>query len=131
MRLIGFAPSSRKPVMSSLAKTSSRQWPSRVPAPPTLASGTLVGRGPSPAPSRSAYSRAAFVPVNSGSAPPAPVISPSRSNSVPKPSTWPISWTMTLTRLPSASICARSALSNDMMPVAGRKLPGRRSTGPA
>ena len=38
---------------------------------------------------------------------------------------------MTLTRLPSRSICARSALSKDMTPVAGMKLTGLRSIGPA
>ena len=115
--------------MSSLANTSSRQCPSRVPGPPTFASGTLLGRAPGP--SSAPYSRVAFLPVNSGSGPPAPMIRSRRSKIVPKPSTWPISWTMTLTRLPSLSICSRSALSKAMTPVAGMKLPGRRSIGPA
>ena len=120
--------------MSSLPKTASRQCASRVPGPPTLASGTRARRGAAATASRTRASRSA--PVNVGLTVPAPWRSPSSSQFVPKPSTWPISWVMTLTRLPSASIVARSAVSKYMTPggragscrgAAGSGRPGRGS----
>ena len=57
-------------------------------------------------------------------------------HSVPIPSTWPISWVMTSSSVPSEAILARSAVSKDMIPFAvsdalGAVPAGRRWVGPA
>src|SRR5215207_7070665 len=70
-RLRGFPALPTKPVMSSLRKTDSLQWESRVPGPPVFSTGTAVGRLPPPR--RMPYSLMALAPTKVGLAVPRPV----------------------------------------------------------
>src|SRR5882757_894756 len=133
MRLSGLPVAAMKPDISSFWKTDSRQCPSRVPGPPVFSTGTCWR---SPAERNVWYSAMAPGPANVGSAVPSPLSRSLTFQTVPMPSTWPISWVITSFSVPSASMFARSAVSNDMMPLAGvnAALPadsGRRWVGPA
>ncbi len=133
IRLIGLPGSAMKPDISSLRNTVSRQWPSRVPGPPVFSTGT---RRRPPRPRSVRYSAIAPAPANVGLDVPAPFSSPFWAHMVPMPSTWPISWVMTSLSVPSDSMRARSAVSNDIFPLAGRNADrpadaGRTWLGPA
>ena len=75
-------------------------------------------------------------PAKVGLRPPAPLRRPFRAQIDPMPRTCPISWVITSLSVPSACILARSAVSKDITPRAGRNAAapadaGLRWVGPA
>ena len=86
--------------MISLLNVLSRQCESRVPLPPPFSTGTPTALVPKIA----LYAATAWLPVNIGLLVPAPTSRPFDCHKVPMPSTWPISWVITASNEPLASM---------------------------
>ena len=134
--LRGLAPPFRNPVISSFRSTLSRQCEFRVPAPPCeFSNGTF----PPPVyvvPPMVLNAAIAFRPLKKVSRP-VPLVGdgfcsrPLVLQMVPMPSTCPISWSITLPKVPAVSSPARSAVSNCIVPRIGSEPTLRVKHGPA